>query len=835
MLCQFVWKTQQQEEKDRATARDDDAKNDNVDADDDDKKKEEKKDTGDGGTGEVADADATEPTDGDDADAGDAMGGDNEGEPKAEKENEELVVAVGQDQEAKEQEAAAAAAAASAYDDYRRRYCLNYVRAFFNKHLDDSWFRARYSPACRKRVAALERPRAVSEAKAIRQAVDESLRLKADTNDEEVPSFVQQARLGGGVKQSSSLSSFSSTPRKRRLSSGDLDDPSTTTKSSSTPDPLLRGKNRHTTPLPTAHMISSTSNALYVHEIPPHVTDDQLVVALMEHCTIPADQRGDASTSALKVYSSTPSTSLPSLSSSDNRKRIFLQRSAFVVCPVPSVQQDILRNLKKTAGDDTAIVSKQHVPRKADEDESASNQRLPLDVECSDPYGRLEYDADGKGGAPADGLAVPPRKTVVLVSAPLPPEKLQIVKVLSAALSSKERIPRDKEAACLIARALDVAKQIPRDCRLDDVLEQLFPNAQAPMEPSVVEDMLDVSIAYLRRVHLFSLYNGCTMADSVADVLAGKHAVSTIHVRLENADEILQAAKDDAAATTPAPTTMETQDADKNDSTEAAAEAEGTKDLLVQRLDDSIAKALENCNVWVNSGNYANDDDNNDNPNVAAIQEAELETEDTWLENHSSLDDDGRARCRFHFCHKLFKDSSFLHKHLLKKHVEYLRAEQGKSHDEYMMKAWDAESNRPVPDVLVDCGSMFGLVAAVVAGQVPDAEDPEPALWSKEEERRKNQVVVRQREQEMRQQRQQQRQHEFSNDDHQNNRGGLSSSGALGSNRSGPNTSGGGGGGGGGGFVDVDDMKEEKMEVSFDNVEIPAVALKKKKKKRKLL
>jgi hypothetical protein len=782
MLCQFVWKTQtqtqthiaaksetqEQEEKEREARKENGKNSDDDDGDDDKKEKEDAADDAPPKESKNGDDEAAAAADDDD----NAMeGNDSENPPK----EDDLQ---------------------PAYDEYRRRYCLNYVRAFFNKHLDDSWFRNRYSPACRKRIAEQEQQRAVSEAQLIRHSIEESLKEAKDDDTSAVPSFVQKARLGGGVKQSASA------PRKRRLS-GDLDDPhrSTTSTSTSTFTPTSHS----TTAVPLPHVIASTSNALYVHEIPPHVTDDQLVTALMDHCTIPADQRG--ANSALKVYSSSPSTLLPSLSTShsDNRKqRFFLQRSAFVVCPIPSMQQDILRNLKKMTTGDGDANSKQHVPRKADEDENANNQRLPLDVECSDPYGRLDYDADGKGGAPADGLSVPPRKSVVLVSAPLPPEKLQIVKVLSAALSSKERIPRDKEAACLIARALDVAKHIPRGCRLDDVLEQLFANTESASESTTVEDMLDVSIAYLRRVHLFSLYNGCTMADSVADVLAGKHPVSTIHVRLQNADEILEAAKDDLPATTATP--VKSEDADKND-------VPATKDLLVQRLDDSIAKALENCNVWVNS---SSDDD----PDVAAIQEAELDAEETWLEKHSSLDDDSRARCRFHFCHKLFKDSSFLHKHLLKKHVEYVGAEKAKCHDEFMMKAWDAESHRPVPDVLVDCGSIFGLVPAVVQGQIPDAEDPEPGLWQKEEERRKRDSDMRQRNEEMRQQRNQQRQQqpqgEFGSE---GNRGG----GARPSNQS------------GGGFVDVDDMKEEKMEVSFDNVEIPAVAPKRKKKKRKLL
>ena len=35
------------------------------------------------------------------------------------------------------------------------------------------------------------------------------------------------------------------------------------------------------------------------------------------------------------------------------------------------------------------------------------------------------------------------------------------------------------------------------------------------------EDMLDVSIAYLRRVHLFTFYNGCHSLDNVRSIIAG--------------------------------------------------------------------------------------------------------------------------------------------------------------------------------------------------------------------------------------------------------------------------------------------------------------------------
>ncbi len=80
------------------------------------------------------------------------------------------------------------------------------------------------------------------------------------------------------------------------------------------------------------------------------------------------------------------------------------------------------------------------------------------------------------------------------------------------------------------------------------------------------------------------------------------------------------------------------------------------------------------------------------------------------------IDGDGRARCSFHFCSKLFKDNNFLQNHLLKKHPEMLQAEMAKSHDLYMMNWWGKEEVRPVPHVCIDCGPTFGLRLSSVIG-----------------------------------------------------------------------------------------------------------------------
>jgi len=645
-----------------------------------------------------------------------------------------------------------------AYEDYRRKYCLNYVRSFFNKHLDDSWFRAKYSPAAKKHCKEQERERAAAEAKAVSEAIQASLdSVVAGGDADATPSFVVQARLGQGHKEKSSAPQPLHS-RKRRYSEEDTE------------------TNRSNT-VPASHVLHLHTNPeqkyLTISEVPPHVNEDQILAALMDHCHMK-----DVKISDVRLFSSTPTLYTNS---------VHLQRQIFCVA-ASAVVDDIVTHLAQQGNEMSR--PHRHVPRK-DHEEAA--KMWELDVDCRDPYGRLDYDHDGKGGAPEDGLAVPPRKSTVLVSNRILP---RVTQTLSAAVSSKERIPRDQEAAKTIARALDVACQIPEGLRLDDVLDRL-----ALEQP---EDVLDVSVAYLRRVHLFSFYNGCTQAECVGDVLAGKHAASTIHLRLENADSLL---KDDEV---PAPAMSTTDETSNGESIPAAS-----KDLLVQRLDDSIAKALEDCSTWINAHGSAVDEITEEA--AAAIVEEEQKTRIDWLQNHS-LDDDGRARCSFHFCHKLFKDDSFLHKHLLKKHREYLVAEQAKTHDKYMMRAWDEEPNRAVPDVQVDCGLKFGLQPSPVLGREPTCEDPEPLLWQQEEARRNREAALRQ-------QRQQHAPHRpLPTMDRNSIDGDGSAFGGTGKPR--PSS----------GFVDVDDMKETKVEMVFENVDVVAsVASKKKKKKRKLL
>eukprot|EP00547_Thalassionema_nitzschioides_P005535 CAMPEP_0194206898 /NCGR_PEP_ID=MMETSP0156-20130528/5806_1 /TAXON_ID=33649 /ORGANISM="Thalassionema nitzschioides, Strain L26-B" /LENGTH=700 /DNA_ID=CAMNT_0038933539 /DNA_START=181 /DNA_END=2283 /DNA_ORIENTATION=+ len=596
------------------------------------------------------------------------------------------------------------------YDEYRQRYCLNYVRQFFNEHMDDSWFRNRYSPLGRKRIVEQHLERASAEAQVVRRDLERDPEL-----------FMRCASLGSGIKERSAGL------KRKHDDSKDMN-------------------------VPTSHVLSFTNRVVRLMDIPPHVTENQLVTALLDHSSNPAIQ--------IQVFSG-------SVRAQDETNPLY--RDAFCVFESPEIKQDILSSIQKAS-----VESEGHVPRKDD------RKVLEFDVECSDPYGRLEVE-DEAGGT------VPHRKASIFIATGNLPQR---VVVLSAAVSSKDRIAKDKEAACLMARALDLMHKIPNDCRLDNLIE--------PLAICSNEDILDVSIAYLRRVHLFSFYNGCVRSDNFADVLSGNHPTSTIHLRLKGADDILHKAKEGTAE----------GNGDIAKLTDGEESNSKATDLLVMRLDESIRKASEATKDWVTNDGFVN-------PTVDAeaseIEVLEKQTKTEWIDHHGVVDSDGRARCSFHFCRKLFKDMNFLEKHLRKKHSEFLKAEIAKCHDSYMMRAWDGEECRPVPSILVDCGSNFGLVPSQVVGSTsPIAEDPEPELWKKEEERRK-----RLTEQEA--QRHQHR-HRRLNDQNDHNDGPLSAPPPRRNN-----------------FVDVDDMKEEKVALSFENVEVPVQPPKKKKKKKKLL
>jgi hypothetical protein len=748
-----------------------------------------------------------------------------------------------------------------AYLGYRKQYGNNVMKCFFNSHLDDEWFHMLYSPRHMVRHAFKERERSWMEAQKM-----------MDDIERHPEQFLEQTRLGLGRSKPASNSSSSSgnsqgNKRKRDGEEDEGKDSSTTNAAATTTEDKPKEEegngNGTLNRIPTSHLLSSQDSSVTVKvtNIPSHVTDEQLAHALEEHTHLVNAPGAKVVERVSSVTVGRPmSGRKPNVNNISMEQNNFycdsLDRTAWVVFVTREAKENMLDNLTKANVEaNRGTVSASRRGRKdrrggggggggggRDAPNAASKTVLELDITCSDPFGRTDIDADGKGSAPPPvttesgetqevSTKIPVRKASVNVYADDEDVHHPQVTVLSASLSSKERIGRDKNSAVLLAREYDAIAKVPSECKLDALITSLF----GENEDSSEEDVLDVAIAYLRRIHLCCFYGGAQKATQEGDMLACgssvvsdsnsnndeddnhrrkeplmKAAASTtdvgmIHLRLQNADALLQKAKEDAAARTATSIIME----DEN-----ALSAPVVVDMLVKRLEDAIAKALEDATAKME----ASTDDPADEGIVVCMEIDEVAKEaeededavkETWLANHAVLDADGRARCAFHFCRKLFKDKHFLHKHLLKKHPEYLVGEQAKCHDRYMMQSWETASERPLPRVLVDCGGRHGLQPSILQGPEPIANDPEPELHRRATERQEALEEKRRRDREMREREREARERERQT--------------AIQAKT---------------GFVDVDDMKEEKVQMNFDAaaIEFPVATApaKKKKKKKKL-
>jgi len=742
------------------------------------------------------------------------------------------------------------------YMSYNKARCLKYVRSFFNHHLDDEWFRQRYSPLEYKRKVQSHRERAALEAFAILEEVEASIQelvqvqqeTRINSKDSEssntIPSFVLNARLGGGVKPSSGS-------RDLRDSTNHQNNNNRKRKYSSTSDAphydMLASSG-----IPRSHLFSflQQDTALHIMDVPSNINDNHILTALRDH----AD--GDMELVPVRIMSgdvvegpceSIRKTMVVSDDDDDDsgsitndtmedqgdhgtEKPTLYQGHDKEPLVVPKVSKSYLRSVwvlfqsavaKEKVSKSIIGAHMENMERRRKDDHHAVPREVELFVDCSDPYGRYEIDADGKGNAPVlttqnssasysqddeKNPHITPRIHASVYVSTVSPLESQAVTVLSAAVSSMSRIKKDKESAIEIAKKMDIQKNIPSEACLEAILNRLFPQNHDRCTHDD-GDVLDTAIAYLRRVHLFTFYNGCFAAENIGNCLTAGHPTSVVHLRLKDADAILKKIQEDKDSMY-----------DDIPSNRYASSVENTKDepkdMLVMRLDDSITKALSRLpDVLMMPSPFVV----NETVDVIAseIESLEERMKKEWLQNHSVIDSDKRARCSFHFCRKLFKDETFLKKHLLKKHKEFLSVELAKCHDPYMMKWWDEEVIRPVPMILIDCGSKFGYVPSLVCGAAePCAHDPEPNMWKKEQERiqieRERDAMIGHHHRRAPVENTEIRQKFISSHEMEGKVIPTST------------------------FIDVDDMKDEKVELSFSEVEVTQQS-KKKKKKKKLL
>ena len=164
---------------------------------------------------------------------------------------------------------------------------------------------------------------------------------------------------------------------------------------------------------------------------------------------------------------------------------------------------------------------------------------------------------------------------------------------------------------------LDEVRGIEAGSQLTDLLRLLNPGTKLHSVDD--ENVLDVSIAYLRRVLLLWFYNGCTSASGVGNVVSFSHPVRTIHLRLKGADEILAKAAEDRR------NGHSGAIAENGETTSPDAET----DMLVKRLSDSIVRALKKVQEMAQRGHSCLIDDKT-NAAVRKIETAEQASRQEW-------------------------------------------------------------------------------------------------------------------------------------------------------------------------------------------------------------
>ena len=288
---------------------------------------------------------------------------------------------------------------------------------------------------------------------------------------------------------------------------------------------------------------------------------------------------------------------------------------------------------------------------------------------------------------------------------------------LPAELNAPARVAFDTDRALDLCRLLDEARRIPEDSRISVALDLC--NADSEFQSSPV-GKLDLILAYLRRVHLVWYYGGKRFRDeahllSVAPDLELRSAAflpggEQILVEIDRSiDEILRAAGDEAM----------------------------------------------NRRAAANEPQYIPTADERDAKQIAERTDEIMEE---WVQMNLRIEVEGKARCCFKWCNKLFKGPDYLHKHLKSKHaMEANTARILAVSEPFMWTRYDAEeiSARPLPPIEIETSTGVELVSVqsivdnLSRPLIPDLHPPMPnpllPLFEPRHQRRMNDEPRRQR------------------------------------------------------------------------------------------
>jgi len=117
-------------------------------------------------------------------------------------------------------------------------------------------------------------------------------------------------------------------------------------------------------------------------------------------------------------------------------------------------------------------------------------------------------------------------------------------------------------------------------------------------------------------------------------------------------------------------------------------------------------------------------------PCLAAESEAEKaqveEATDDFVRQHAVEEDQGRSRCAYEWCHKLFKSEGFVRKHLANRHADYLEAWLAPVKRPWMWTLYLLDDAKPLPPVRGENGTEVDPSTLVGGDDAAAAKRPPP-------------------------------------------------------------------------------------------------------------
>lgn len=329
---------------------------------------------------------------------------------------------------------------------------------------------------------------------------------------------------------------------------------------------------------------------------------------------------------------------------------------------------------------------------------------------------RIEIPSDSS--LPIDStVSPPPTMTFRLQASIHSPRSLSR---LPDFMSTESRIVFDKTRAVALATLLDADRGVPEDTNLAAILRGVATKEEGGAGQGEQKnvtgnlpaaDVLDVAVAYLRRVHLFLYYSGKHFLDE-AQLLSSSHSIlgrslppASVTVPDGNGDKenegveeksVEVAEKETVEAKSVEVAERETVEATSDSATAISdsviSEYLGPTNPTIVALDTRVAEFIQIMETRVGqSKEGAEVELTADERDAKAISEAQNKViSEIAGQNCIDMGENSKVRCAVSECKKLFKGKEFLQKHIQNKHPELVFERLVRIAEPYMLTRYEA-------------------------------------------------------------------------------------------------------------------------------------------------